>query len=85
MIDCVDVTELSGDEVSQEQVERLCHRYYWAGELRRGKVPISGAKKELHDVNPSPRAQGRVGVKVCHVACTFETDAASANYTRPNG
>ncbi len=37
MIDCVDVTELSGDEVSQEQVERLCHRYYWAGEFCRGK------------------------------------------------
>lgn len=24
------VTELSGDEVTAEQVERLCHRYYWA-------------------------------------------------------
>lgn len=25
------VTELAGDEVSQEQVERLAHRYLWAG------------------------------------------------------
>jgi len=25
------VTELSGDTVSQEQIERMCHRYYWAG------------------------------------------------------
>lgn len=26
----VSVTEISGDDVTQEQVERLCHRYYWA-------------------------------------------------------
>jgi SAM-dependent methyltransferase len=26
-----DVTELAGDRVTQAQVERLCHRYYWAG------------------------------------------------------
>lgn len=25
------VTELSGDEISNEQLVRLCHRYYWAG------------------------------------------------------
>ncbi|MCG3117560.1 MAG: class I SAM-dependent methyltransferase [Candidatus Manganitrophus sp. SA1] len=25
------VTELSGDEVTQEQVDRCCNRYYWAG------------------------------------------------------
>jgi len=25
------VTELGGDDVTREQVERLCHRYYWAG------------------------------------------------------
>lgn len=37
MTNYVDVTELSGDEVSREQVERLCHRYYWAGEFCRGK------------------------------------------------
>ena len=37
MTDYADVTELSGDEVSREQVERLCHRYYWAGEYCRGK------------------------------------------------
>jgi SAM-dependent methyltransferase len=30
-VDFVDVTEISGDQVSKEQVERLCHRYYWAG------------------------------------------------------
>jgi ubiquinone/menaquinone biosynthesis C-methylase UbiE len=33
----LDVTELSGDEVTQEQVERMCHRYYWAGSYSRGK------------------------------------------------
>ncbi len=37
MTNYVDVTELSGDEVSQEQVERLCHRYYWAGGYCRDK------------------------------------------------
>ena len=37
MTNYVDVTELSGDEVSREQVERMCHRYYWAGEFCRGK------------------------------------------------
>jgi len=25
------VTELAGDEISHEQFDRLCHRYYWAG------------------------------------------------------
>ncbi len=29
--DYVSVTEIAGDEVSQEQVDRLCNRYYWAG------------------------------------------------------
>ena len=31
MTNFIDVSELAGDEVSAEQVERLCHRYYWAG------------------------------------------------------
>ncbi|QWG14884.1 class I SAM-dependent methyltransferase [Bradyrhizobium sediminis] len=31
------VTELPGEEVSQEQLERLCHRYYWAAEYVRGR------------------------------------------------
>ena len=26
----LDVTELAGDNVTLEQVERICHRYYWA-------------------------------------------------------
>lgn len=29
--DFTTVTELSGDEATAEQVERLCNRYYWAG------------------------------------------------------
>jgi SAM-dependent methyltransferase len=33
----VSVTELAGDEVSAEQVQRICRRYYWAGEYCRGK------------------------------------------------
>jgi SAM-dependent methyltransferase len=35
--DFVSVTELAGDEVSAEQVERICRRYYWGGEYCRGK------------------------------------------------
>ncbi len=31
MTNFVEVSELTGDEVSREQIERLCHRYYWAG------------------------------------------------------
>jgi SAM-dependent methyltransferase len=29
--DFVTVTEIAGDEVTQEQIKRLCNRYYWAG------------------------------------------------------
>ncbi len=27
----ISVTEIAGDEVTQEQIDRLCNRYYWAG------------------------------------------------------
>lgn len=30
--DFLPVTETSGDAVSQEQIDRICQRYYWAGE-----------------------------------------------------
>lgn len=35
--DFLSVTELSGDDVTQEQINRLCHRYYWASDYCRGK------------------------------------------------
>jgi SAM-dependent methyltransferase len=35
--DFVSLTEVAGDDVSAEQVERLARRYYWAGEYCRGK------------------------------------------------
>lgn len=35
--DYVDVTEVAGDEVSSEQVDRLCRRYYWAGSYCLGR------------------------------------------------
>lgn len=41
--DFLSVTELSGDDVTQEQVERLCHRYYWAGEYCRDKDTLEVA------------------------------------------
>jgi len=30
-VDYLSVTELSGSYVSQEQIDRICNRYYWAG------------------------------------------------------
>ncbi len=44
MTDFVDVTEISGDEVGQEQVERLCHGYYRAGEFRRGRDVLEAGR-----------------------------------------
>ena len=35
--DFVSLTEISGDDVAAEQVERLARRYYWAGDYCRGK------------------------------------------------
>ncbi len=35
--DYLDVTEVSGEEVTQEQVDRICQRYYWAAEYCREK------------------------------------------------
>lgn len=37
MTDFLAVTELSGDMVSQEQVDRMVRRYYWAGTYCKGK------------------------------------------------
>lgn len=37
------VTELPDDSVAPEQVERICHRYYWAGRYCRGKDVIEAA------------------------------------------
>jgi SAM-dependent methyltransferase len=31
------ITELAGDAVTSEQVDRICRRYYWAGQYCRGK------------------------------------------------
>lgn len=42
-VDYTKVTELSGDEVSQEQVKRICNRYYWAGNYCRNKDVIEAA------------------------------------------
>ena len=43
MIDYSTVTEMAGDEITQEQLERLCHRYYWAGTYCAGKDVIEAA------------------------------------------
>jgi len=34
--DFVSVTEMAGDDITQEQVQRLCNRYYWAGQFCKG-------------------------------------------------
>jgi ubiquinone/menaquinone biosynthesis C-methylase UbiE len=41
--DYVAVTEIAGDEVTQEQIDRLCNRYYWAGEYCRDKDVVEAA------------------------------------------
>jgi SAM-dependent methyltransferase len=41
--DFLSVTELAGDEVTLEQVDRLCHRYYWAGGYCLGKDVLEAA------------------------------------------
>ena len=42
-VDFSTVTELSGDDVTQEQVDRICHRYFWAGTYCRDKDVIEVA------------------------------------------
>jgi ubiquinone/menaquinone biosynthesis C-methylase UbiE len=37
------VTELAGDEITREQLERLCHRYFWSGTYCDGKDVIEVA------------------------------------------
>jgi len=37
------VTEIAGDEITTEQLERMCHRYYWAGVYCVGKDVIEVA------------------------------------------
>ena len=41
--DFVSVTEIAGDEVTQEQIDRLCNRYYWAGQYCVGKNVVEAA------------------------------------------
>ncbi len=41
--DYISVTEIAGDEVTQEQVDRLCNRYYWAGQYCNGKDVVEVA------------------------------------------
>jgi SAM-dependent methyltransferase len=42
-IDFSTVTELADDQVTREQIERMCHRYFWAGEYCRDKDVIEVA------------------------------------------
>ena len=41
--DYISVTEIAGDEVTEEQIERLCNRYYWAGHFCAGKDVVETA------------------------------------------
>ena len=42
-IDYSTVTEIAGDDITQEQLERLCHRYYWAGTYCKDKDVLETA------------------------------------------
>lgn len=35
--DYISVTEIAGEEITQEQVDRLCNRYYWVRQYCTGK------------------------------------------------
>lgn len=39
----VSVTEIAGDDVSREQVDRICNRYYWAGTYCVAKKVVEAA------------------------------------------
>jgi SAM-dependent methyltransferase len=39
----VTVTEIAGDDVSKEQISRLCNRYYWTGQYCIGKDVVEAA------------------------------------------
>ena len=41
--DYTDVTEMAGEEISPEQLFRMCNRYYWASEFTKGKDVIEVA------------------------------------------
>lgn len=41
--DFTEVTEVSGDDVSQEQIERMCERYFWAGGYCKEKDVLEAA------------------------------------------
>lgn len=41
--DYISVTEIAGNEVTQEQIDRMCNRYYWAGEYCTGKDVVEVA------------------------------------------
>jgi SAM-dependent methyltransferase len=41
--DYISVTEIAGDEVTEEQVDRLCNRYYWAGQYCYSKDVVEAA------------------------------------------
>jgi ubiquinone/menaquinone biosynthesis C-methylase UbiE len=38
-----DVTEMTGEEISGEQLQRMCNRYYWAGDYARDRDVIEVA------------------------------------------
>ncbi|QOJ32631.1 MAG: class I SAM-dependent methyltransferase [Gammaproteobacteria bacterium] len=38
--DFLDVTEVAGEPISSEQLERLCHRYFWAREYCRNRDAV---------------------------------------------
>ena len=42
-VDYSTVTEIAGEDISQEQLERLYHRYYWAGNYCEGKDVVEVA------------------------------------------
>lgn len=59
--DYLDVTELAGDVVSREQIERIIHRYVWAGSYCRGKDVLETACGADRTTGQADRRLGSVG------------------------
>ncbi len=52
MTDYTHVAELGGDAVSEEQVERICHRYYWDARDAANMIGFSRNTASVESVPP---------------------------------
>ena len=73
MTDFTTVTEVAGEEVSGEQIERLAHRYYWAGEFCRGRDVLLVSGRKPNGFYGFPNAFVETEFRVCATARNWTT------------